>query len=116
MRTLEPVFRPVDLKVAGCLLRSRWAMGFVAIVLTIGTFVCAATAFQVLGPESNSLLAQVLGASPTFTIFQYVEAFLAVLFAFSTCELGCLALTGHYLPLPHRQSRSFPRAPIEVDV
>lgn len=75
----------------------RLASGLLALVLAISALACAGAALQVLGAQSDTLEAQILGASPTVTVFQYIEAVMTLLCAFGSSEFGCLALSGHFL-------------------
>jgi hypothetical protein len=67
-------------------------------MLAIWALACAVAALQLLGPESDSLEAQVLGASPTVTVYQYIEAALALVSTLGAFELACLAHSGHFFP------------------
>jgi hypothetical protein len=52
-------------------------------------------ALQLLGAQSRTFEAQVLGASPTVTVFQYIEPALALVSAFEVLEFRCVALSRH---------------------
>jgi len=53
-------------------------------------------ALQLLGAQCATVQCQVLGASPTATAFQYVEAVLSAIGVCATIEVGSLAFTGKF--------------------
>ena len=75
---------------------SRLIFGVLALISTLADLFCIGTASQILGPESDSLIAQIVGASPSFTVFQYIEAIAVLPLGVGVLAFGSLALKGHF--------------------
>ena len=78
-------------------LPGRLAGGVAAVALAVLALACAGTALEMLGPECTSLGCEVIGASPSVTVYQYIEAALTLVSTFGALECGYMAITADFL-------------------